>query len=117
MISISQKRQVETSKMIVLYIYIYVYLKFAIYNLELVDNDSDENSNNKHNNCNNMITIVMLITKLIKVIKVIKLVKLICVNREGWWFEDSLLKAFSDPGCLCSAIYTYIYIYIQFAHT
>ena len=48
------------------FIYIYVYLKFAIYNLELVDNDSDENSNNKHNNCNNMITIVMLITKLIK---------------------------------------------------
>ena len=115
MISISQKRQVETSKMIVLYIYIY--LKFAIYNLELVDNDNDKNSNNKHNNCNNMITIVMLITKLIKVIKVIKLVKLICVNREGWWFEDSLLKAFSDPGCLCSATYTYIYIYIQFART
>ena len=54
-----------------------------------------------------------------QVIKVIKLVKLICVNREGWWFEDSLLKAFSDPGCLCSATYTYIYIYIyiQFART
>ena len=46
-----------------------------------------------------------------QVIKVIKLVKLICVNREGWWFEDSLLKAFSDPGCLCSATYTYIYIF------
>ena len=86
MISISQKRQVETSKMIVLYIYIY--LKFAIYNLELVDNDNDKNSNNKHNNYNNMVTIVMLITKLIKVIKLIKLLKLICVDREGWWFKD-----------------------------
>ena len=41
-------------------------MKFAIYNLELVDNDNDKSNNNKHNNCNNMITTVMLITKLIK---------------------------------------------------
>ena len=65
--------------------------KFAIYNLELVNNDNDKGNNNKHNTYNNMITIIiMLITKIIKLIKLIKLIKIICVDREGLWFEHSV---------------------------